>query len=114
MDTRFSPQVACYPPPQSSWPEPPVNASATNPGAEGAGSVPPPVRTDAAAGGAPGRRAVDAEKDKQEGPSCTFSVAGAIVDCAIAAASRNKKQIAVCIASSGAAVECLVQQFTKK
>jgi hypothetical protein len=36
------------------------------------------------------------------------------VDCAIAAASRNKKQIAVCIASSGAAVECLVQQFTKK
>jgi hypothetical protein len=114
MDTRFSPAIACYPPPQSSWSETPVNASRANEGAEGASSASQPARSDAAAGGAPARSAVHPEKDNDAGPSCTFEVLGAVVDCAIAAASRNKKQIAVCVASSGAAVDCLVQQFAKK
>lgn len=114
MHTSFSPQVACYPPLQSSWPETPVNASHPNDGAEGAASVPQPIRAGSAAGGAPGSGAADPENTKKEGPSCTFPVLGAVVDCAIAAAGRTKGQIAVCVASSGAAVDCLVQQFAKK
>ncbi|HEY8947103.1 MAG TPA: hypothetical protein VIM73_22820 [Polyangiaceae bacterium] len=113
METRFNPPIAGALSAETSWAAEPESACRTPDGTHGAPSA-PASRGDTGTGGASGTADVQHERAYEDEPSCTFTVLGALADCATAAATRGRGPTAVCIASSGAAVECLVQKFAKK